>query len=116
MASFIFNVILVAIAVVILGVWGILKEQNIEQELINRLHGKAKQKLIKALKSKDSMSLHAIEELMKGISASVLWSRKRVQITDPKRVVKTVLEDLMKSDTIKEMYMSGKKTYGLKSS
>jgi len=116
MVSFILNVLLIAMTIVFLGIWGMLKEQNVEKDLIKKLHIKAQQTIVKTLQSKEILDKESIMDLIEGIHMSVFWSRKHVEITDPLKVSETVIHDLIQNDTIAVIQLKGKSAYVLKAS
>lgn len=111
MISFILNVLLVAITVVFLGIWGALKEQDMEHELIQKIHAKSKKKILKAYRKQTVLTERDLIHLIAGTKATLLWTRRQVQITDPTRIVEHVVSELVQNGILTEMHLKGKKAY-----
>lgn len=111
--SFIFKVLLLAIAIAFIGSWGIVKQQRRTQELLDKLYRKAEGKIISAFKSQDELSIRQIEDIIKGTKASLFWSKNKVQITDSKIIAKDLMKKMIEKDTIREEVKNGKKIYSL---
>ncbi|WDV46002.1 hypothetical protein PV797_21400 [Clostridiaceae bacterium M8S5] len=113
MFSFIYKVLIIAVTIAFLGSWGIIKQQRKEQELIDKLYNKASKKIIKALKSNDSLSDKQIEVILKNIKASLFWSKSQIKVTNVNTLKKELLKKMIDKDMISTRINKGKVVYCL---
>jgi hypothetical protein len=85
---------------------GIIKEKNLPIELANRLYKKCARKVIKYLEKNESITIPEIRNLIKNETVSVIWSKKRLGITDLNSFVRHLIDYLLKEEKIERI--SGK--------
>lgn len=113
MFDFIIKVLLVGVSFAFLLAWGYIKQQRKNEELVQNLCNKIEKQILKELKNKPDLSIKEIEEIIKNTKASLFWSRKKVQITDSKKFIKTYLDHMLKKGVIKEIIVNNCKKYTL---
>lgn len=87
---------------------GYLKDRNLPAELTNKLYRKCCSKALKYLKDKGYASAADIRNIISDTTATVVWSRKKVKVTNPAQFTNYVIDGLIsKGDIIEES--SGKK-------
>lgn len=93
-------VFLFAAATMIIYSWGLIKQRNLNNNLINLLYAKGRKKILGALKKKGSMSRKELEKEIVGIKAASFFSRKRLVVTDPKLLTKNLLDNMVKNQEL----------------
>lgn len=111
MFRYVLEVLLLAVTIAFLGAWGIIKQQNKGNELIQRLFSKAQKKVIKELKIRGSLNIKEIEKIITNTKASLFWSKDRVKVVEPKLVAKQLVEYMLKTEIIEEKTDKGRKIY-----
>ena len=94
------GILMFAVVTAVLYVWGLKKSYTKQQDLAKILLSKCSKKVLKALKSKETISKKEIESLIKGTRASVSWSKDRLEVTDPKKFSGQVIDFM-----VREMYI-----------
>ncbi|MFD3158459.1 hypothetical protein ACFIJ5_16660 [Haloimpatiens sp. FM7330] len=92
---FVFVILITMVLVYI----GSIKERNLPIELTNKLYVKCSGKIISYLKKNESATMGDIQNVIRGISTSLFWSKKRVQVQNPVQFSEVIVE---------KMYQEGK--------
>ena len=111
MKDIIIAVLLVAVVFTFLLAWGYVKQQRRNQELLAELMKKSQEKVMKEIREKGPQSKKDIEGIIAGTKASVFWSRKKLQITDPKILSVNLITDMVYNNVIREVNIKGIKKY-----
>lgn len=105
------GILLFAVAGAVLYVWGLKKSVTQGDELQRMLLHKCGGKVIKYLKSNESISEKEIAKLVDGVQAAQFWSRRRAAVRDPKKFAKELTEFLLDQQYIQP---AGQGRYRLK--
>lgn len=111
---YVIYVLSIALITVFLIIYGQAKEYYLPAELTKRLYIKCKDKILKYLYKNKSATYKELEKEIEGVTAKVFWSRKSMTVLEPNKIVKTVVENLLKQDKIKIQDVNGKKIVVLK--
>lgn len=114
MISFILKAVLLGVTITFLLSWGYVKQQRKAEELYRKLGTKCEGKIIKKMKTEGAITVKEIEEIISGTKGTVIWSKNRMQVTNSKIAMKTILENLINSGVIIETIEKGPKKYRLK--
>jgi hypothetical protein len=114
MISFMLKAVLLAVTITFLLSWGYVKQQRKAEELYRTLGIKCEGKIIKKMKTKGSITVKEIEEIISGTKGTVIWSKNRLQVKDSKIVSKTILENMINRGVITKAIEKGPKRYCLK--
>ncbi|NLK97696.1 MAG: hypothetical protein GX272_06410 [Epulopiscium sp.] len=82
---------------------GIIKERNLPIELFNKLYKKCARKVLKYLEKNDSITIPEIRNLIQNETVSVIWSKKRLGITDANSFVRNLIDNLLKEEKIERV-------------
>ena len=96
----IFYILLFAFVTVIISIWGLIKEKNKANDLLNILYKKAENKIIKALKSNGSLSKKQIEKELINLKAPLFYSKNKLVIKDPSHFTKIIIGRLLEKGII----------------
>lgn len=92
------GIVMFAFVTAVLYVWGLKKSVDQQENLGRLLMINCKNKVLKYLKTHDSVTKKQIEELIKGVSAGEFWSRKRITVQDANKfseqAIKFMIEQL----------------------
>ena len=106
----IFYILLFAFITVIISLWGLVKEKNKTNDLLNVLYDKAERKVIKELKINKSLSRKQIEKELINLRASLFYSKNKLIVQDPSHFTKIIIGRLLE----KEIIIKNSKGYTLK--
>ncbi|MTI66268.1 MAG: hypothetical protein FH753_06650 [Firmicutes bacterium] len=115
MLKYILGVIFFAIATMIIYAWGFVKDQKTPNDLIVKLNNKAEKKIIKYLKEKGTLSKKEVSKLLSGMTVSKFGTKKKIVVNEPKKLAKSVIDNMLKKDIIEVDYEDRKNKYILKS-
>jgi len=96
------EILFMALVVAFLLGLGIIKKQRQDEELLRNLINKSENKVIKSFNNKSCLSKREIGEIISGTTASLFWSRKKIQINDSKMISDSVILNLINKDIIKK--------------
>ncbi|NLM13841.1 MAG: hypothetical protein GX209_08880 [Epulopiscium sp.] len=82
---------------------GIIKERRLPIELANKLYKKCAGKVIKYLEKHDSITIPEIRNLVQNETVSVIWSNKKLGITDANSFVRNLIDNLIKEEKIERV-------------
>ncbi|MEA3423554.1 MAG: hypothetical protein U9Q80_07170, partial [Bacillota bacterium] len=60
-------------------------------------------KVVKSFNNKSCLSKREIGEIISGTTASLFWSRKKIQVNDPKLISDSVILNLINKNIIKKL-------------
>lgn len=91
------SIILITMFLVLVGYF---KEKSLPIELTNRLYRKCKKIVIENIKQNNKLTMNDIKKSIKGTTASVFWSRKKVQVTDTTLFSQRIIEKLIEEKIV----------------
>jgi hypothetical protein len=109
--KYILYVISVAIITMFFIYLGLLKERTLNIELTNILYRKCVRKALKYLKSHNYATIKDIQNCIKETKASVMWSKRKLAVTDASQFADYVVEGLYKEGKISIGYKGNNKVY-----
>ncbi|WP_102401621.1 hypothetical protein [Haloimpatiens massiliensis] len=104
-------IVLITMSMVYIGT---IKERNLAAGLTNKLCIKCAEKVLKYLNKNEYASLNDVQNLIKGVSTSVFWSRKRVQVENPLQFSRIVTDKLYKEGKISIKMRKNEQIFTLK--
>ena len=96
----IFYILLFAFVTVIISIWGLIREKNKTNDLLNILYNKAEKKIIKALKSNKTLSKKQIEKELLNLKASLFYSKNKLVVKDPSSFTVFIIGRLLEKGII----------------
>ncbi|GAA0114667.1 hypothetical protein [Clostridium senegalense] len=111
--KYIVYVIAIALLTMLLIYIGIIKERNLNTVLLDKLYTKCCNKVLKYLKKGTVISAKEIRELISNEQTGVLWSKKKIGVTNKIQFTNHVIEGLIKLDKI-QLVDDKKRVYSLK--
>ena len=97
-----FVLLFAAVTALIYG-WGLWRSQRQQQDLSNLLFSKGVSRIQKALKKQKQLSRKELEEAVKDLYAKQPFSSERIQITDPKQFLDSLLPYMLRQHLISEI-------------
>lgn len=91
----ILGILLFAIASAVLYVWGLRKSMTQAADLERVLLSKCAARVIQYLKQNETISQKEIARQIKGIKASLFWSRRKVQVQDAEVFAKKLTDYML---------------------
>lgn len=92
------GIIMFAFVTAVLYVWGLRKSFGQQERMAKILLINCKNKVVKYLKTHDTVTKKQIESLIRGVSAGEFWSRKRITVQNPNKfseqAIKFMVEQL----------------------
>lgn len=105
---YIISIILITMFLIYLGY---MKEKDLTRNLINKLYAKCRQKILKQLKTRDQLTALEIRNLISDVTASVIWSRKRLGVTKPVQFTNSLIKGMLKDGKIIEVIEGKNRAY-----
>lgn len=105
------GVALFALATAVLYVWGLRKSVGQQADLTRILLNRCGTRVVKYLKKHGTVSEKEIARLIDGVTAGEFWSRKKLNVQDPKKFTGQVVAFLLDQQYIES---AGGFTYRLK--
>lgn len=96
-------VLLFASATALIYGWGLWRSQRQQQDLSNLLFSKGVSRIQKALKKQKQLSRQELEEAVKDLYAKQPFSSERIQVTDPKQFLDSLLPYMLRQHLISEI-------------
>lgn len=115
MIKTILGIIFFALTTMVIYSWGYVKQQRVPSQMMKKLNKKAEERIIKTLKTKESMTKKEITELISGIKVWDFGSRKKIIVNEPQKLAKPVLDNMINRDIINIDYSTNPKKYTLTS-
>ncbi|SHE99755.1 hypothetical protein [Caloramator proteoclasticus] len=112
--KYVIYVLSIALITAFLIIYGRAKEYYLPTELTNKLYIKCRDKILKYLSKNKSATYKELEREIEGVTAKVFWSRKVMTVLDSKKMVKGIIDSLLKQDKIQILESDGKKLVVLK--
>lgn len=100
--KYIVYILMFALATVVIFSWGIIKEQNKSKDLMNQLYKKAETKVLKAFKKKDVLTRRDIENEVKGIKASLFYSKDKMVVQNASSFTKNIINTMIGRNLIEK--------------
>lgn len=113
MIKYIIYILVIAVITMILVYIGIIKDKRLALSLADKLYSKCCNKVLKALKKKDKINIVEIRNLIKDEKTGMVWSKRKLSITNKVQFTNLVIEGLLKLDKI-EQIDNEKRIYKLK--
>ena len=113
MSKYIVYIIIIAIITMALIYIGMQKEKSLDIKLINKLYIKCCNKVMKSFKNKETMSGLEIREVIKDEEASIIWSKKKLKVTNKIQFTNYVIDGLLNLNKI-ELINEQKRIYRAK--
>ena len=92
MVKIVLGILAFALVTAVLYVWGLRRSATQASDLERNLLSKGAARVLKYLKTHETISKAETAELVKGLRASLPWSRQRVAVEDPKAFAERLLE------------------------
>lgn len=102
MFKYIFAVLFFALSIVFLMSWGLIKEQRKRSELYQKLLIKVESEIRKSLKKNKTMSKNEMTDLIKNIKTKLFWSKSKIEVTDPEKIIDQILEEMIDNNIIEK--------------
>ncbi|GAA0736404.1 hypothetical protein [Clostridium oceanicum] len=113
MRYFIYLICVILITMVMVYI-GTIKERNVGANLTNKLYTKCAEKVIKYLNKNECASLNDIQNVIRGVTTSIFWTRKKVQVQNPLNFSKVLMDKLYKEGKVSIEMRKNKQIYMLK--
>ena len=100
LSTAIIGIVLFAIATMILYGWGIVKQKNQTNDLMNLLFSKGQDKIKKYLKQNEYITISQVEQICEGLEAKQPFSRNRAVVKDKRDYAKKLVEYMLKTNQL----------------
>lgn len=107
MMVYVIGTLLFAGVFVLLISWGIIKENRKEKELLANLFNNCQRKIMKQFETHQVLSKTDLINIIRGTKAGLFWSRKKLQVTQPEKIIDAIVADMVG----KEFIVEEKKNY-----
>ena len=104
-------ILLMAVVTAVLYGWGLFKQQNQSRDLTRMLYAKGAERVKKYLQKHDTISTAQMEQLVKGMKASLFYSRNKAVVADPKEYVRNLTAYMIEYHLLEERRSEGKIIY-----
>lgn len=105
------GIILFAMATAFIYGWGIIKQHNQTRDLSKLLLSKGVDRVQRYLKKHDMISGKEMEELVKGMKASLFYSKNQAIVMEPKDFVRQLKAYMVEYHLLEEKRVNGKVVY-----
>lgn len=95
-------ILLFAVATIIIFTWGLIKERNKSNDLLDLLYNKSYKAVMKAFKTKKTLSKKDIENEILNLKASLFYSKDKLVIKDPSHISKILIGKMLKDGVIEK--------------
>lgn len=112
--KYVIYVLAIAIITMILFIYGQAKETFLPKELTKTLFIKCRDIILKYLSKNKSATLNELENQISNVTAGVFWSRRKVKVIDSKKMVDSIIDNLVKNNKVNVKWVNGKKVIELK--
>lgn len=112
--KYVIYVIAIAIITMILFIYGQAKESFLPKELTKTLFIKCRDIILKYLSKNKFATFNELENLISNVTAGVFWSRRKVKVVDSRKMVDSIIENLVKNNKVDVKWVNGKKVIELK--
>ena len=107
----IIGILLFAAATAVLYAWGLSKSLRQQQDMARNLLHACGSRVLKYLKTNDTITPAKVAELVQGVKIGQFWSKKKLQVQDGKKISNDVIKFLLDQQYIES---AGKGAYRLK--
>ncbi|MDF2521627.1 MAG: hypothetical protein K0R84_2255 [Clostridia bacterium] len=111
--KYVIYVLLTAGITMLLIYAGYIKDKTLPYELTSRLYKKCSRKILDYLKVNNGASGAELKKCIKGVQASVIWSRKKLEVTNPDQFIDFIIENMIKQGKLETKIQGSKKLYYL---
>lgn len=108
---YIFLTILITMFMIYIG---FMKEKSLPYELTAKLYKKGTKEIQDYLLKNQGATINDLKKCIKNVQASVIWSRKKVAVTNPNQFVDFIIDNMTKQGKLEVKQENGKKLYYLK--
>ncbi len=105
------GILLFAMATAFIYGWGIIKQHNQTRDLSKLLLSKGVDRVQRYLKKHDTISVKEMEELVKGMKASLFYSKNRAVVMEPRDFVRQLTSYMKEYHLLEEKRVDGKVVY-----
>lgn len=112
--KYVIYVLLVIIMTMLMIYVGFIKEKTLPYELTVKLYKKGTKKIHDYLLKNQGASINDLKKCIKDVQASVIWSRKKVAVTNPNQFIDFIIENMTKQGKLEIKQENGKTLYYLK--
>lgn len=109
--KYIIYLLIVTMATMILIYVGYLKEKTLPADLTNKLYRNCCKKVLRFLKKREYATETELQNCIRGVNAWILWSRRRITVTNPVQFCQYVINGLEKGGKISASYRKNMKIY-----
>ena len=102
LSTAIIGIVLFAIATMILYGWGIVKQKNQTNDLMNLLFSKGQDKIKKYLKQHEYVTISQVEQICEGLEAKQPFSRNKAVVKDKRDYAKKLVEYMLKTNQLEQ--------------
>lgn len=95
-------ILLFAIATVVISCYGIIKEKNKSNDLLNILYSKCYKAIINAFKNKKTLSRKDMEHEILHLKASLFYSRDKLIVQNPSHITTIMINKMLKEGIIEK--------------
>lgn len=112
--NYVLYVFAIAIITMILFVYGQAKEKFLPNELTKKLFIKCRDIIIKYLSKNKVALFNDLEKEISNVTTGVFWSKRKVKVVNPKNMVESIIDNLIKHNKVEVKWINGKKIVELK--
>lgn len=111
MLHIIFAIILFGMVTAFLYAWGYVKEQRKNNELMDQLICKSREKVLKEMRGGKILTNRDIRRITEGNKSSLFWSKSKMHVTDLKLFADRLIKTMIKEGLIEEFKDGNTKKY-----
>ena len=100
LVTVIVGVLLFALATMIIYGWGMVKQKNESQDLMNLLFSKGESKVKKYLKNHDYITITDVEKLSENLEAKQVFSPNKIVVKDKKDYARQLMNYMVKTGQV----------------
>ncbi len=103
MVKMILGIMAFAVVTAILYIWGLKKSIKQSQGLERQLMGVCANKVVKYIKKNGAITKKEIADIITGVKAGSIWSKKKIAVYDGNKVAPRVIKFLLEQQYITEV-------------
>lgn len=103
MVKIVLGILAFAVVTAVIYVWGLRRSATQASDLERNLMSKGVSRVLKYLKTHETISEAETAELVKGLRASLPWSRQRVAVEKPKVFARRLLDFMLEQLYLEQM-------------
>ncbi len=101
-STIIMGIVFFAIATMIIYAWGMVKQKNQTQDLMNLLFSKGQDRVKKYLKKNEYITISQVEEICENLDAKQPFSQNRAVVRNKKDYARQLVEYMLKTNQIEQ--------------